>query len=77
MTILRDLETQIMDCWSIAEQLDTLSEGVGDFGMTEDEIINCLIGMRELYSIKFTKLFSTYEQLIAEGRKVEVEDEDE
>jgi hypothetical protein len=36
----------------------------------EDKISNMLIGMEELYNLKFQKLFETFEQLIAQKKVI-------
>lgn len=65
-----DMEQQIMTCWNVCEDLDTLTEGVLDRGMTTDQISNVLIGMKELYQLKFEKLWEHFEALCAQ--KVQV-----
>lgn len=50
-----------MTCWSICEDLDTLTEGVLEHDLDQDKIANCLIGMKELYQMKFEKLWDHFE----------------
>lgn len=57
------LEHEILECWGILEQLDTLTEGVLEHELTTDQISNILIGLKDLYQIKFTKAFDTFESL--------------
>lgn len=64
-----DLEQQILDCWGICEDLDTLMEGVMDRDMTQDDIANVLIGMKALYQLKFSKTFETFERLLKQQRE--------
>ena len=59
-----DLEQQIMACWNITSDIDTLLEGVIESDMTPDQIANILLGMKQLYELKFDKLFNTFEQLM-------------
>jgi hypothetical protein len=59
-----DHEQQIMQCWGICEDLATLSEGVLERDLTPDQITNILLGMEQLYQLKFQKLFEYYEQSI-------------
>lgn len=59
-----DLEQQIMACWNVTSDIDTLFEGVVESDMTTDQIANILLGMKQLYELKFDKLFNTFEQLI-------------
>src|SRR3990167_6302159 len=62
-----DLEQQIMGCWNVTTDLDTLYEGVLESGMSTDQIANILLGMKQLYELKFDKCFKTFEKLIADG----------
>jgi archaellum component FlaC len=61
-----DLEQQIMSCWNVTSDIDALFEGVCDHdpALTEDQISNALLGMRELYELKFNKLFHLFEETI-------------
>ena len=59
-----DLEQQIMACWNVISDIDTLCEGVLESDMTTDQIANTLLGMKQLYELKFDKMFRTFEQLI-------------
>lgn len=64
MTDRFDLEEQIMACWTVTSDIDTLREGVLESDMTTDQIANILLGMKELYELKFRKMFESFEQLI-------------
>ena len=65
-----DLEQQIMACWNVTSDIDTLCEGVLESDMTTDQIANILLGMKQLYELKFDKLFNTSEQLMQEDSRV-------
>jgi len=62
-----DLEQHIMACWNITSDIDTLCEGVLESDMTTDQIANILLGMKQLYELKFDKMFRTFEELIQDG----------
>jgi len=66
-----DLEQQIMACWNITSDIDTLCEGVLESDMTTDQIANILLGMKQLYELKFDKMFRTFEELIQNKSIVE------
>jgi uncharacterized protein YeeX (DUF496 family) len=68
MTDRFDLEQQIMACWNVTSDIDTLSEGVLESDMTTDQIANILLGMKQLYELKFDKMFRTFEAMIADGQ---------
>ncbi len=60
MTKLYDLEPMILDCWRVCDDLQVVLRQVGDGEPTEDELMNALIGMQQLYEWKFEQLFSKY-----------------
>lgn len=64
------MEQQIMTCWSVCEDLDTITEGVLERDMTPDQISNVLIGMKELYQLKFQKLWEHFEAMCNEKRQM-------
>ena len=71
---LQDLEQEIMKCWNVVEDIDTIYKYIGDdpfFQTMEanhvDKLMNLMLGLKELYNVKFDHLFSTYEHIIAEG----------
>lgn len=66
-----DLEQQIMACWNVTSDIDTLCEGVLESDMTTDQIANILLGMKQLYELKFDKMFRTFEELIQDKSIVE------
>ena len=65
-----DLEEGIMKCWNITDDLQLLLEQYldGDKPMSEDEMANILIGLIELYNIKFDKTFKIFESLIRDKK---------
>jgi hypothetical protein len=64
-----DMEQQIMTCWNICEDLDTVMEGVLEGDMNQDRISNVLLGMKELYHLKFEKLWLQFEALCRESQQ--------
>ena len=70
-----DLEQDIMKCWNITEDLDMVLERLLDSpsfqGMPaelEDKIANILIGMKELYEMRFQNLWDTFELMLKQGQ---------
>jgi hypothetical protein len=61
-----DFEQQIMACWNVTNDLKDLSEEVLEGDLTKDQITNALIGIEQLYEIRFNKLFRQFEQLVRE-----------
>ena len=60
-----DLEQQILDCWGITDDLKLLSEAEGNQRLSKDQTLNILIGLQELYNLKFEQMFNTFEKLVA------------
>ena len=67
MTDRFKLEEQIMECWGVVDNLRLVySEEYQD--ATEDVKLNILIGLVDLYDLKFQILQTTMEQLIRERK---------
>lgn len=62
-----DLEHQIMDCWNIVGDINILYKNLMDKDLTKDQIANVLLGLKELYEMKFSTAFETFESLIKSG----------
>jgi len=67
---INDLEPHIMDCWSVCNDLETVFKQIGDGERepTHDELMNALMGMRQVYQWKFEQLFFKYEQVLSSGK---------
>lgn len=64
-----DLEQRILDCWHITGELDLLLENVIENDtFTRDNISNVVLGLSELYQLKFDRCFRTFEQVSADLR---------
>jgi len=59
-----DLEQEILDCWNVTKDIDTLLEAVMEKELTHDKISNILLGIKELYELKFDRTFRTFESVI-------------
>ena len=62
-----ELEQSILNCWNITDELNLLYESIIDNNrgeMTLDKIANILLGMKELYNLKFEKCFEDFEGTI-------------
>jgi hypothetical protein len=68
-----DLEQEIMECWNITSDIDDVYEyvmnGNGNELSTDerDRVANILLGMSQLYELKFNKLFNTFEECVKVG----------
>jgi hypothetical protein len=63
-----DFEQQIMQCWGVVEDIDTLYETMMEQDVPKEHIINALLGMKHLYNMKFDRMFQTFEILISEKK---------
>jgi phosphoribosylpyrophosphate synthetase len=63
MNKMHDLEDKIMSCWNVVDDIKICLESSDP---ENDKIMNLLIGISELYSIKFEKLWDTYESALVE-----------
>jgi hypothetical protein len=62
-----DLESEILECWQITSDLRVLGEAVGD-GASYDTIMNIIIGLEQLYDLRFAKTMQTLSKIISEGK---------
>tara|TARA_R110002096_G_scaffold235238_1_gene425433 strand:+ start:50 stop:280 length:231 start_codon:yes stop_codon:yes gene_type:complete len=71
MNKLYEIEPYIMDCWSVCNDLETVFKQIGDGERdpTQDEMMNALIGMQQLYQWKFEQLFDKFEDIQKAQRK--------
>jgi len=63
-----DLEQAILDNWHIVDDLKLLSESILEKDLTKDQISNILIGLEELYKLKFEKTIAIFEALVSKGK---------
>ena len=66
-----DLEQHIMDCWNVTSDVQMLLEAILDSPRFDkmpaeysDSIANMLLGVKELYEMRFERLWSTFEDCI-------------
>jgi len=70
-----DLEQDIMQCWNITEDLDMIMERMLDSPTFEgmpaelsDKMANLLIGLKELYQMRFDRLWETFDHMVKDGQ---------
>ena len=66
-----DLEQHLMECWNVTSDVDMLLEAILDSprfsdmpAEYSDRIANMLLGVKELYEMRFERLWSTFEDCI-------------
>ena len=60
MSIQFELEQQIMDCWHVVDDLKVVSESLVEDDLDPEKAANILIGMENLYQLKFDRMFRTF-----------------
>lgn len=67
-----DLEQDIMTCWNVTDDLNMLYEYIGNdpflASMSSehtDKLLNLTLGLKELYQLKFDKMWKTFEECVA------------
>lgn len=63
-----DLEQGIMDCWKVTDDIKLLYDNLEN--MDEDRRMNYMLGLMEMYGLKFEKLWNIFEQLIQDKKIV-------
>ncbi len=59
-----DLEQKILGCWSIVDDLETFLNHYDN--LTEDQRQNILIGLKDLYTLKFQECFDVFEKTLCQ-----------
>jgi len=62
-----DLEQNIMQCWNVTDDIQLYLDMYDN--MDEDQRMNYLIGLKQMYHMKFNKLWDTFEYCI-HNRKI-------
>lgn len=57
-----DLEQEIMECWNVTKDIDNLYHALES--LDQDQRMNYLLGLHQIYEVKFEKLWATFEQCI-------------
>ena len=62
MTDRFDLEQNIMQCWNVCDDIQLLLDSWDK--LNEDEKQNFLIGLKQMYHLKFERTWNTFEQCV-------------
>ena len=57
-----DLETEISTLYNFGDQLGSLSEGILEHNLTNDEVVNAIEGLKVLIHLHTNKLLDTMRQ---------------
>jgi len=61
------LEDRIMECWGVVDDLDMIYSTEALYE-DQDRMMNTLLGLQELYKIRFQRMFDAFEHLVHEGK---------
>lgn len=71
-----DFEQQIYNCWKITDDLKDVTESMTE-KLTSEQVSTILFGLKELYEIKFNKLWDCFEdvhmELVRENQSLRIE----
>ena len=64
-----ELEDSMSDLHQIGEDIETIMYAIGDSPIkhTEDQLLNMLIGIKQLHDTRYQKMWSVFEELIKNG----------
>lgn len=57
-----DLEQNIMQCWNVCDDIQLFLDMYDE--MNEDQKLNYLIGIKQMYHMKFERCFNNFEALV-------------
>lgn len=57
-----DLEQNIMQCWNVTDDIQLYLDMYDN--MDEDQRINYLIGLKQMYQMKFERLWNNFESCV-------------
>lgn len=61
-----DLEQEIMNVWHVIDDIKLLNENVMEKDMSTDDIANALLGLENIYNMRFEKVLNTFEDVFKE-----------
>ena len=68
MATVNDLESPIMECWRVVEELITLREGIVSGKLSATDLPTLLESTTKIADYRFDKLFSAFEEVLAARR---------
>ena len=68
MSSIFDLEEQIMECWNVTGDIELVTRNLIDHsdGYTDDDVMNKYLAVKELYEVKFQRMWKTFEVVSGE-----------
>lgn len=56
------LEQRILSCWNVIDDIKVVRAAIADNRLTKDQMENVLLGLEELYELKFQQVYHTFEE---------------
>ena len=66
MSNIQDLEQEFLRCWEVTQDLDLLVEEYEH----DDDLSNKILGIKNVYEMRFNKAWDSYEDLVAEHHEL-------
>lgn len=60
-----DLEQEILDCWNVTNDIETVLEALSENKLDLDQLPGILKGIKDLYQLKFDRTFNTFESVLS------------
>ena len=70
-----DIEQGIQRCWTVVDDIKDIYYAMDD--LSEDELMNALIGLAELSDVRFKNLWETYEQYLSNMHQQKLKEKEE
>ena len=71
MSNIAELEQQIMECWNVTKDIETVTRHLIDHtdGYSDDDVMNKYLAIKDLYEVKFEALWRTLDEVTQEYHK--------
>jgi hypothetical protein len=56
-----------MQCWGVTDDIEMVYHTESLY-QDQDKMMNVLLGLHELYNIRFQRMFDTFEKMVHEGK---------
>ena len=63
-----DFEQKIMRCWNVTDDIQEVLDANDRQSLTQDELMNALVGLKTIYQMKFENLFAQFEDMVKQKK---------
>ena len=64
------MEEMILELWGLDKDLQLVITAISETDLSKDQLLNLLIGLKELHALRSDQLFCLFERKIADGTLV-------